>query len=258
MTNEAATQKTIETAKEGGVFTLTLSRPPLNILNIAMLREISTAIAEARASSCGFLVLKAKGKAFSAGADVAEHLPDKAAEMLSSFHGALKLLASFEGIVVACVQGSALGGGCELVLPADIVLASSEAKFGQPEIQLGVFPPVAMALLPVLCPPAAAYELILTGRSIDAEKARELGIVSQVFPAEEFESRSEKYLGKLTAMSHSSLKITKQALRRLHPADFDKKLDDAEKIYIDELMKTPDGVEGCRAFLEKRKPVWKN
>ncbi len=248
--------KTIETANKDGIFTLTLNNPPLNILNIAMLDEITAAVAEA--AGCGFLFLEAKGKAFSAGADVGEHMPDKAAKMLSSFHKAIKALAAFEGLVIAKVQGAALGGGCELVLPADIVLASAKAKFGQPEIQLGVYPPVAMVLLPELCGPAAARELIYTGKSVRAEEARMLGIVSAVFDPENFEAESAEYLARFKSLSRSSLIQTKRALRKIHPSDFERKLDIAEKAYLQELMKTADGKEGCAAFLEKRKPSWRH
>ena len=246
--------QTIETAETGGVFTLTLNRPPLNILNIAMLEEVGAALDLAKGSS--LLVLKGRGKAFSAGADVADHLPASVERMLAVFHGAIRKIAAFEGIVVACVEGAALGGGCELVLPADVVLASSNAQFGQPEIQLGVFAPVAMALLPRLCPAGAARELLLSGRAVDAETALRLGLASRVFAAETFPAECEKYHSKLQSMSRSSLKLSKRLLRRLHPDDFAAKLQIAEDAYLKELMKTPDASEGCAAFLAKRKPVW--
>ena len=246
----------IETSAGNGVFTLTLNRPPLNILNLDMLTEVGAALDAAAGSA--FLVLKGRGKAFSAGADVGDHLPDKAERMLSVFHGAVKKLAAFEGIVVACVEGAALGGGCELVLPADVVLASSNAQFGQPEIQLGVFAPVAMVLLPQICPAGAARELLLSGRAVDADTALRLGLASRVFAAETFEAECGKYLLKLQSMSRSSLKLAKRLLRRLHPDDFAAKLQAAEDVYLRELMKTPDALEGCEAFLAKRKPVWRD
>ncbi|MEK7234606.1 MAG: enoyl-CoA hydratase/isomerase family protein [Elusimicrobiota bacterium] len=255
MTAPATSFKTIETCEAGGIFTLTLNRPPLNILNLDMLVEIGAALDAAAGSA--FLVLKGRGKAFSAGADVGDHLPDKVERMLSVFHGAIKKLAAFEGIVVACVEGAALGGGCELALPADVVLASSNAQFGQPEIQLGVFAPVAMVLLPRICPAGAARELLLSGRAIDAQTALRLGLASLVFPAESFESECGKYLSRLTSMSRSSLKLSKRLLRRLHPDDFAAKLQMAEEAYLKELMKTPDATEGCAAFLAKRKPIWR-
>lgn len=256
MTAPSASFKTIETSESDGVFTLTLDRPPLNILNLEMLSEIGAALDAAAGSD--FLVLKGRGKAFSAGADVGDHLPDKVERMLSVFRGVISRLAAFEGLVVACVEGAALGGGCELVLPADVVLASANAQFGQPEIQLGVFAPVAMVLLPRICPAGAARELLLSGRAIDAETALRLGLASRVFPAEAFEAECGKYMARLTSMSRSSLKLSKSLLRRLHPDDFAAKLQLAEETYLQELMKTPDAVEGCAAFLAKRKPVWRD
>ena len=255
MSEPAACYRTIETAEEGGVFTLTLNRPPLNILNLEMLPEVGAALDAAAGKD--FLVLKGRGKAFSAGADVADHLPERVGAMLTVFHAALRKLAAFDGLVVACVDGAALGGGCELVLPADIVLASSNARFGQPEISLGVFAPAAMVLLPGLCPAGAARELLLTGRTIDAEAALRLGLASRVFAAETFAQECAEYLARLTALSRSSLKLSKRLLRRLHPDDFAAKLQAAEEAYLSELMKTPDAAEGCAAFLAKRKPVWR-
>lgn len=254
MSTQATPYRTIETSAADGVFTLTLNRPPLNILNMDMLGEIGSALDSAREST--FLVLKGRGKAFSAGADVAEHLPGSVERMLPLFHSVILRLAAFEGIVVACVDGAALGGGCELLLPADLVLASSNARFGQPEIQLGVFPPVALALLPRLVPPLAARELLLTGRAIGAEEALRLGLASRVFPAESFQEECAKTLAGLHALSRNSLKLLKRVLRRLHPDDLAARLRAAEEAYLGELMATPDGREGCAAFLAKRKPVW--
>lgn len=248
----------IETARDQEVFTLTLNRPPLNILNMAMSDEIRGALEEAAGSGCGLLVIRAKGKVFSAGADVGEHLPDKAKAMLSSFHGAIRALYSFKGISIACVHGAALGGGCELALAADLVLASSGAKFGQPEIKLGVFPPAAMVLLPVLCLPRAARELALSGESVGAEEARRLGLANQVFEAGEFEAKTVEYVARFKAMSRSSLALTKKTLRRLHPTGFEEKLAAAEDAYLKDLLATHDGAEGCKAFLEKRQPAWKH
>lgn len=256
MTAPTTQFKTIELAEASGVFTLTLNRPPLNILNLELLAEVGAALDSAAGAS--MLVLKGRGKAFSAGADVADHLPASVERMLSVFHGTILKLASFEGIVVACVDGAALGGGCELTLPADVVLASSSAQFGQPEIQLGVFAPAAMVLLPRLCPPGAARELLLSGRAINAEEALRLGLASRVFPADSFGADCDKYLARLQSLSRSSLKLSKRLLRRLHPDEFAAKLKLAERAYLDELMKTPDAVEGCEAFLAKRKPIWRD
>ena len=246
----------IQVHEDSGTVVLTLQRAPLNIMNIAMLEALRTAVRDAVDCRRRFLVIKASGKAFSAGVDVADHLPDRVERMVEAFHGIFKLLASFEGLSLCCVQGAALGGGCELAMGADLVLASSAAKFAQPEILLGVFPPVAAVLLPSLAPPRAAMEMILTGEAIDALEARRLGFVNKVFEAAAFEADCQRYLERLQALSSSSLAITKTALRRLHPADFEKKLALAEEIYMRRLMHTKDAEEGSAAFMAKRKPVW--
>ncbi|MBI4055391.1 MAG: enoyl-CoA hydratase/isomerase family protein [Elusimicrobia bacterium] len=248
--------QTIQTDKDKDSFRLILNRPPLNILNIAALEEMRSALAEALEGSHRFLLLKASGKAFSAGVDVADHLPDKVGQMMASFHESFYLLNSFPGLVISCVQGPALGGGCELAIAADIVLVSSEAKFGQPEIRLGVFPPVATILLPRLCPPRIALELILSGETVTAAEALRLGIVNKVFEGGRFQEGVEEYLGKYREMSLSSIKIAKRALRKIHPEDFKDKLRAAEEIYLNTLMRTDDAKEGSLAFLQKRKPVW--
>ena len=241
-----------------GSFSIVLNRPPLNILNAAMMREIRAAMEEILKSqpSAGLIFLRAKGKAFSAGADVKEHLPEHVKEMMDCFHDIFHALDSFEGVVVSCVQGPALGGGCELALFSDIVLASCEAGFGQPEIKLGVFPPIALVLFPMILPSRIATELILTGESLSAEEAHRLGIVNKVFEAGGFDAGVEEYRKRLKGLSLSSLRIAKRAMRKIHPVDFKEKLQVAEKIYLDQLMRTKDAQEGCLAFLERRKPVW--
>lgn len=246
----------IEIYEQGGAVTITLDRPPLNIMNMTMLEELRNAVRDAVSSRRGFIVFKARGKAFSAGVDVADHLPDKVGGMMEAFHGIFRLLASFDGISLCCVHGPALGGGCELAMAADLVLASSEARFAQPEILLGVFPPVAAVLLPRLAHPRAAMELILGGEAVDAPEARRLGLVNKVFEAAAFEAECRRYLERLQGLSSSSLAIAKAALRRLHSAEFERDLGVAEEIYMRRLMSTKDAEEGSAAFMAKRKPVW--
>ena len=153
------------------VATITLRRPPLNVLNIAMMREIGDALSE-----CGkhmelvAIVFRAGPdcRAFSAGVAIEEHVAETVYRMLDSFHAIFRALDQIAKPTIAVVDGSALGGGCELVAACDIVLASDRAKFGQPEIKLGVFPPVASILLPMIVGPKRAREMILTGELIDA------------------------------------------------------------------------------------------
>jgi cyclohexa-1,5-dienecarbonyl-CoA hydratase len=167
-----------------------LDRPPLNVLNLPMLAELEKTCAllsNERSLKC--VVLRGAGRAFCAGVDVADHTPDRVERMLELFHGAVRRLMALPCPVVAAVNGAALGGGCELLMACDVVLARDDARIGQPEIRLGAFPPVAAAVLPRLIGRQRALDLVLTGRTLSAEEAREMGLVTRVLAAETFERR---------------------------------------------------------------------
>ena len=140
----------------------------------------------------------------------------------------------------------------------DIVIASERARFGQPEIKLGVFPPVAAVLLPRVIGDKRARELILTGDLIDAREALRLGLVNAVVPPEELEQKAEDVLVKLRELSAPALEATKHALDMARGTSFDEALERVENLYLNELMKTADANEGIKAFMEKRKPLWQN
>lgn len=235
---------------------ITLDDPPLNILDIPMLEELRDALESIAGDRTILVIDAAGGRAFSAGASVQDHLGDRVKTMLATFHACFRILARTEMISVCLVNGAALGGGCELALAADFVLASTRAKFGQPEISLGVFPPIAAMQLSRQLPPRIGLELLLTGRSIDAETAGSLGLVNAVFPAEEFESKAWEWLGQLTKHSTAALRHARRAFRLGMPDEFESRLQKIEALYLDELMKTDDALEGLNAFIEKRAPVW--
>jgi cyclohexa-1,5-dienecarbonyl-CoA hydratase len=155
------------------------------------------------------------------------------------------------------VRGVALGGGCELALACDFVLASDRARFGQPEINLGVFPPVAAYQLSRQAAPRKGLELLLTGDPIDAPTAERLGLVNAVFPAADFDARATEWLGRIHKHSASSIRMAKKSFRLAQSADFEERLAAVERLYLEELMKTADANEGLTAFIEKRKPVWR-
>src|SRR6476659_11315836 len=161
---------------------ISFSRPPLNIFNIAMMREISAAIAELPHRELVAIVFEAdkECRAFSAGVAIEDHTQDTVFQMLDSFHQIFRLLDQIAKPTVAVVDGPALGGGCELVAACDIVIASEQSRFGQPEIKLGVFPPIAAILLPRIIGERKARELILTGDLIEADEALRLGLVNYV------------------------------------------------------------------------------
>jgi cyclohexa-1,5-dienecarbonyl-CoA hydratase len=158
----------------------------------------------------------------------------------------------------AVVNGSALGGGCELALYCDMVIASEKAKFGQPEIQVGVFPPIAALIFPRMMGRKKAMELILTGDTLSAQEALALGLINKVVPETSLADEANGFIQKFKKLSGVVLKLTKEATLAGLNDDVDKGLKAIEKIYLDRLMKTDDALEGLKAFLEKRKPAWKD
>ena len=240
---------------------ITFARPPLNVLNIAMMREIGDALNECgrRRDLAAIVFDAAEGtRAFSAGVAVEEHVPETVFQMLDMFHSIFRTLQQIGKPTIAVVNGSALGGGCEIICACDLVIASEQARFGQPEIKLGVFPPVAAILLPRIIGERKARELILTGELIDANEALRLGLVNYVVPSTELETMTETLLRKLRELSASALSMTRTALDLANLGGFESALTNVENLYLHELMKTEDADEGVRAFMGKRKPQWKN
>jgi cyclohexa-1,5-dienecarbonyl-CoA hydratase len=246
---------------EDRVGRISFARQPLNIFNIEMMREIHDAINEcASQREMVAIVFEAApdSRAFSAGVAVEEHVEETIYQMLDSFHGIFRALEQAGKPTVALVDGAALGGGCELVACCDIVIATERARFGQPEIKLGVFPPVAAVLLPRIIGDNRARELILTGELIDATEALRLGLVNSVVPHAELEQKALDVLVKLRELSAPALEATKRAMDLARGRSFEDALTRVEDLYLNELMKTEDAHEGIKAFMEKRKPSWRN
>jgi len=247
--------------KQDSVVKITLNKPPLNVLNIEMMREINSVL-EGLDSDPSVKVLvfeAAEGiKAFSAGVDVSEHTADKLDEMIEVFHRIFRLLDGLEIPTVAVVGGAALGGGCELALFCDMVIASEKASFGQPEIQVGVLPPIAVVALPQIIGPKKTMEMVLTGDRIKANEAERLGLVNKVVPPEELQATAVEFVSKLTKLSGAVLRITKRAVRVGSIGSFTDGLAAVEDVYLGPLMDTEDAHEGLTAFMEKRPPVWKD
>jgi cyclohexa-1,5-dienecarbonyl-CoA hydratase len=247
--------------KQDGVARLTLNKPPLNVLDIAMMREINAALESlADDASVRVLVFEAAegSKAFSAGVDVSEHTADKVEEMIEVFHRMFRLLDGLEMPTVAVVGGAALGGGCELVLFCDMIIASEKASFGQPEIQVGVLPPIAVVALPAIIGPKKALEMVLIGDRIRAAEAERVGLVNKVVPPEELRAAADEFVGKLAKLSGAVLRLTKRAVRVGSDGSFADGLTTVEELYLGLLMETEDAHEGLAAFMEKRAPVWKD
>lgn len=240
---------------------ITFAHPPLNVFNIEMMREINLALSEC--ISCREVVAivfdaTPESRAFSAGVAVEEHVEETIYQMLESFHSIFRTLEQLAKPTIAVVDGAALGGGCELVAGCDIVIASERARFGQPEIKLGVFPPVACVLLPLIIGDKRARELILTGELIGAQEAARLGLVNHLVPAEQLQQKTSEILAKFRELSGPSLESTRRAIGLGRGRSIDEALAEVEDLYLHELMKSEDAAEGVTAFIEKRKPVWRN
>jgi len=239
---------------------ITLARPPLNVFNIAMMHDIDTALGECSRRELVAIVFAAAPdcRAFSAGVAIEEHAERVIYQMLDAFHSIFRSLEQLAKPTLAVVDGAALGGGCELVAACDIVIASERARFGQPEIKIGAFPPVSAVVLPWVIGEKRARELILTGEVIDAADALRLGLCNHVVQSTALEQKLTEILTKLRENSGTALEFARRALDLGRGRSIDKALKELEDIYLLELMKSPDATEGVQAFLEKRKPTWRN
>ena len=203
------------------------------------------------------LVLRAEGKMFSAGVDVADHTPDRVGEMLPLFNRVCRDLAAFPVPTIAAAHGHALGGGCELLLCCDLAVMAETAKIGQPESKLAAIAPVAALRLPYLTGYRAAADLMFTGRNLSAEQALAAGLVNAVLPLEEVESWAMEKAAGLASLSRAAVLRLKLALLEGY-GRWAEGLDGLEKMYLEDLMQTHDAHEGLAAFLEKRKPAWEH
>jgi len=250
----------IQYEKKDKAATITLNVPPSYWLTIVMMKEINQVLAEIKKDPAVQLLIfdHAGEKAFCDGVDVADHTPDKVDEMIEVFHGMFRHLAAMDVTTVALVNGRSLGGGCELMSFCDIVIASEKARIGQPEIAVGVYPPVAAAWFPKIIGLQKTYELLLTGKIINAKEAQAIGLVTAVLPAENFKAEVEKYLADYLNKSRPVAMWTKKAIKAGLSLDFLQALKASEIIYLQGCMATDDAKEGIAAFMDKRKPVWKD
>lgn len=239
---------------------LTVDRPPLNVLDLATLRQLQESL-DSLAGDDGIDVVTIRGagdRAFSAGVDVKDHTREKVPAMLEAVHGAIRTLLALPQVTLAVVRGACLGGGFELATSCDLIVASEESVFATPEIHVGCYPPVALARFPSLIGHHRAAELILTGKKLTAQEALAMGLVNRVVPASELNQVVEALLDDLKGKSRAVLRIALKGLREISAKDFPAALRRSEELYLDELLKTDDVEEGVQAFLEKRKPRWRH
>lgn len=246
--------------RRGRVATLTLSRPPLNILDLGALEELDALLTELEADR-GLQVLLLQGageRAFSAGVAVEDHVAERIAPTLRTFHRGLRRLWRLEATTVAVVRGHCLGGGLELAAVCDLLVASDDARFGVPEVLLGCYPPVAAALFPGRLGYARSLELMLTGRTVDAQEALRLGLVTRLASADGVDAEVEALVAQITAHSTAVTRMIKRAGRAGERLPFIEALAETEELYLTELTATRDMEEGIAAFLEKRPPSWRH
>ncbi|MBI4613943.1 MAG: enoyl-CoA hydratase/isomerase family protein [Planctomycetes bacterium] len=242
----------LELSVSEGVRRIVLRRPPLNILTIDLMRELASALGAVEAGDRA-VILSGAGKHFSAGADVGEHLPPKGSEMMAALDELFRALLSVPVPTLAAVRGACLGAGFELALGCDLIVAAETARFGVPEIRLGVFAPIACALLPDSMAGAIARDLLFTGRELSGKEAGACGLASRIAPEAELDAAAESLARHLGSLSVRALRTCKKGLGS-GAAD---RVSAAIRLYRETTLQSPDAIEGLTAFLEKRSPVWK-
>ena len=246
--------------RDGRVATLTLNRPPLNILDLQMIAALRERLAALRDDdSLQLLILRGSGeKAFSAGVAVQDHTPENAGEMLEGFHSAILTLRRLPAVTLAMIRGHCLGGGMELAAGCDLRVAAATSRFGQPEIDLGCFPPLAAALYPRWLGGGRTVDLLATGRTLSAEEAERIGFLTRRVPEAEIDEAVQEITNRITSKSGAVTRILKQAILAGRERPFEAALTESERLYREDLMATEDLTEGLSAFLEKRPPRWKH
>ena len=244
---------------EGAVARMTLSRPDHNLLNEAMLRELADGISFAgERDDVKLVILDSACKVFCGGIDVGEYTSERVFQMLDAFHAAFSGMLEVAKPVICVVNGPAIGGGAELAAFGDLVIATPKARFAQPEITIGVFPPLASTILPFLAGAKMALELVLTGDPVTAERALELGLINRLVPEAHLEQCVNEFIQRITAHSGPVLTMAKRAILGGMGLSLRDGLKHSMSIFLNELYRLEDSQEGLRALVEKRKPNWKN
>jgi len=245
----------IDVVRHKRVVHLVVNAPPVNVLDAAILGELVERLGELETDeTVAAVVLVGEGRCFSAGASVAEHKQEQADGMLRGLNAACLALPAFPAPVVAAIHGACLGGAMELISFCDFVIAAPDAVFGQPEIKLGFFPPVAVHQLPRLTGFQNAAYAILSGDNIDAERALAMGLVQKILPRDEWSEIDDLFNG----LSAPVLRITKQALAKSLNEGCAERLDEFKALFTSELYRLEDVAEGIKSFEERRAPEWKH
>ncbi len=244
---------------DGEVVRLTLDRPEHNLLNERMLAELAAGInAAGEQSDVKLIILDSAAKAFCGGIEVGEYTQRRVFQLLDAFHVAFSAMLDTSKPLLVVVNGPAFGGGAELAALGDLVIDTPKARFAQPEIRLGVFPPLAAAILPYILGPKLALEQGLTGETMTAERAHELGLVNWLVPESELQKKVDEVAAKVTAQSGPVLTMAKKAIIGSMGLPLREGVRNSMKVFLNELADVEDSQEGLRALVEKRPPKWKN
>jgi cyclohexa-1,5-dienecarbonyl-CoA hydratase len=244
---------------ESGVARMTLNRPEHNLLNESMLRELADGITfVAERDDVKLIVLDSSCKVFCGGIDIGEYTSERVFQMLDAFHSVFTGILETAKPVMTIVNGPAIGGGAELAAFGDLVVATPKARFAQPEITIGVFPPLASTILPFLVGPKIALELVLLGEPVTAERAMELGLINRLVPESGLEATVNDLIARITGHSGPVLTMAKKAILGGMGLSLRDGLKNSMSIFLNELYRLEDSQEGLRALVEKRKPNWKN
>jgi cyclohexa-1,5-dienecarbonyl-CoA hydratase len=241
---------------------LTLNRPKQNIMNIQMLREIARAIDSLMGHEDIRLILldaapECEGY-FSLGVGAEGYTSQMVFQMMDAFHNVFRAMNEVSRPVLAVVDGVASGAGAELAAYSDLVIATEQAQFRQPEIKLGVFPPLGAVVYPRVIGPRRAMELLLTGDPINAQQALAMGLVNRVVPRAALKENVDALVKRISEKSGPVLALLKRVVFEGTWLPFHEALKKAQDIYLNQLFALEDSQEGLRALIEKRKPVWKD
>jgi cyclohexa-1,5-dienecarbonyl-CoA hydratase len=246
----------------GIVAHLTLNRPKQNIMNIEMLREMANAIEGlSPREDVRMILLDAAPECegfFSLGVGAEGYTTQMVFQMMDAFHNVFRAMMDISKPVLAVVDGVASGAGAELAAFCDLVVATEQAQFRQPEIKLGVFPPLGAVVYPRVIGPRRAMELLLTGDPINASQALEMGLVNRVVQRAQLKETVDSLVQRVSDQSGPVLQLLKRVVFEGTWRPFDQALKRAQDIYLNQLFELEDSQEGLRALIEKRKPVWKN
>ena len=251
--------KHLKIKKTDGVARITLARPKHNVFDIEMMTELNAEL-DLLSVDDGLkcAVILGEGPSWCAGVEVADHKPEMVSEMIAVFNGIFERIDKIDVPVIAGVHGACLGGGMEVAIACDVIIAAKSAIFGQPEIKLGFFPPYAVIRLPQLIGPAKAVEVCTTGRRYSAEEARQMGFVGYVADDDKLTDTLDQLIGEIRTASPLIIRLNKRAVKKHLGLNFQEALDGVSDLFLNKLMKTEDTLEGIRSFEEKRRPQWKN